>query len=376
MRIRRIRRYVGYLLVAGISLCLLSTGLVALSNLSLPTSSPSPDRLSTADKAHLAETLRLRESVGDAVWPGWGTAEIPIILYNEAYAFLVGYPDPPAGWIKVPGMTERGGPWQLVPDDTFAGAPYYRQALASPEASMTASEWTKIKLVSEMRDDIPAPLWPVVPFRLLVGMFNSDWHIVAVGHEAFHAYQGQVAPDRLLAAETANQRQSGDYPWNDPGFQAAWQAELAVLHDALQAETEAEAARLARQFLDLRAARRTDHGLSSALVDFERQREWLEGLAKYAELELWRRGASTPGYEPFTAMADDPDFNDYAGFAQRWSSELVTMQNQAGREGDGRFYYGGWAQAVLLDRLLPGWQVQAFDEGVWLDDLVQAGAGR
>jgi hypothetical protein len=88
-------------------------------------------------------------------------------------------------------MTGRGGAWQLVPDDTFAGAPYYRQALPSPNvtqeaftvevgdrwvASMTTYEWTKIKLVSEMRGDIPAPLRPIVPYRLLVGMFNRDWH--------------------------------------------------------------------------------------------------------------------------------------------------------------------------------------------------------
>jgi hypothetical protein len=38
-----------------------------------------------------------------------GAAEIPITLYSEAYAFLAGYPDPPAGWIKVPGTTGRGG---------------------------------------------------------------------------------------------------------------------------------------------------------------------------------------------------------------------------------------------------------------------------
>jgi hypothetical protein len=391
MLIKRVRRYVGYLLVISLIMCLMSTGLVALSNRSLPTASASPDRLSEADKARLAETLHLRQTVGDAVWPGWGAAEIPTILFNEAYAFLIGYSDPPAGWIKVPGATRRGGAWQLVPDDTFAGAPYYRQALPLPDvtpeaftvqvgdrwvASMPAYEWTKIKLVSELRADIPAPLRPIVPYRLLVGMFNTDWHIVAIGHEAFHAYQGQVAPDRLLAAETANQRQSGDYPWDDAGFRAAWQTELQLLHEAMQAGTAAEAAQRAGQFLELREARRTDHGLSTALVDFERQREWLEGLAKYAELELWRRAASTPGYEPTIAMADNLDFNDYAGFTQRWSSELVTMQNQAGREGDGRFYYSGWAQAVLLDRLLPGWQVQALDEGVWLEDLLQAGTGR
>jgi hypothetical protein len=42
----------------------------------------------------------------------------------------------------------------------------------------------------------------------------------------------------------------------------------------------------------------------------------------------------------------------------------------AGNDGDGRFYYSGLAQAVLLDHLLPGWKVQALDEGLSLEELL------
>lgn len=52
------------------------------------------------------------------------------------------------------------------------------------------------------------------------------------------------------------------------------------------------------------------------------------------------------------------------------------MQNQASREGDGRFYYSGWAQAVIPDRLLPGWQARAFDQDVWLEDLLREAVGQ
>jgi len=40
--------------------------------------------------------------------------------------------------------------------------------------------------------------------------------------------------------------------------------------------------------------------------------------------------------------------------------------------GDGRFYYSGMAQAVLLDRLMPGWKDQALEDGVFLEDLLEA----
>ncbi|MFO7624532.1 MAG: hypothetical protein R6V73_09280 [Anaerolineales bacterium] len=44
----------------------------------------------------------------------------------------------------------------------------------------------------------------------------------------------------------------------------------------------------------------------------------------------------------------------------------------AGSCGDGRFYYSGMAQAMLLDELLPGWKEQALREGVFLEDLLRS----
>ena len=35
-----------------------------------------------------------------------------------------------------------------------------------------------------------------------------------------------------------------------------------------------------------------------------------------------------------------------------------------------RIRYSGMAQAVLLDRLMPGWKDRAWAEGVWLEDLL------
>jgi hypothetical protein len=43
----------------------------------------------------------------------------------------------------------------------------------------------------------------------------------------------------------------------------------------------------------------------------------------------------------------------------------------AGRSGETRFYYGGMARAVLLDRLLPGWKERALSDEVMLEDLLK-----
>jgi hypothetical protein len=38
---------------------------------------------------------------------------------------------------------------------------------------------------------------------------------------------------------------------------------------------------------------------------------------------------------------------------------------------DGRFYYSGMAQAMLLDHLMPDWKNQVLNEGVFLEDLLE-----
>ena len=106
-------------------------------------------------------------------------------------------------------------------------------------------------------------------------------------------------------------------------------------------------------------------------MNYEREIEWLEGLAKYIELGIWREASLAPGYTPLPALADDPDFKKYATFQQRWSQELDQMKRQAGLEGEVRFYYTGMAQAVLLDRLTPDWKARILTETVAVEDLLR-----
>ena len=148
-----------------LGLCILLTTISAIANRGLPQSSPIVETLSAADKTRLEEAMHIREQLGDTVFPGWGQADIPAILYNEEYVFLIGYSDPPDGWVKVPAGIQRGGAWELLSDDYVLGEPYYRQRLAepnnSPEAftvmvgdrwvsSMPTLDWFKISLIDQI----------------------------------------------------------------------------------------------------------------------------------------------------------------------------------------------------------------------------------
>jgi hypothetical protein len=365
-----------------VGLCLLVVAASALSNLGLPQHSSTVDRLSDLEKARLAEVFHLRDSLGDAAWPGWGQADIPLIVYNEEYAFLVGYPDPPDGWMKVPSLEVRGGPWEKVPGDDFVGRPYYRSPLTDPEktpegftvlvgdrwvATFQTREFGEVEFYRGFRAELPPIISSIVPVRLAWALLmgRTDSYIAALEHESFHAYQGILNGGRLAEAEQSF-RVEETYPFDT--MAEPWRQEMELLLQAALAEDVSEARQLARQFLQMRANRRG--GLSAQQINFERLREWEEGLAKYAELEITRLAGTTADYQPVTGIAADPDFQFYRGQQQFWTAQLKEATKTAGRSGDTRFYYSGNALAVVLDRLLPGWKERALPGGEFPEDLL------
>lgn len=354
------------------------------SNRALPRASRTVDRLSKVAKARAGEALHLQATHGDAVWPGWGGALAPLLLWNEANAF----------WVD-PG--HRGAPspaWAAVADDAFGGRTYFRRSVASLEAelddgelsaftervggqwatSFSTKEWTQIALSDEIRRDLPPPLRPVFPYRLVLGAFTTEWYLTGLLHEAFHAYQAETMPERFGDAERAYADRDR-YEAADGAMHDAWATEIDALQRALGADPDSSTGHV-RAFLDARARRREAHGLDSALVAYERRMEWLEGTAKYVELAIWRAAAEAPGYVPSPSLAADADFTGYADtFPTRWRRELDQLGRQASHTGDSRFNYTGMALCVLLDRLRPGWQADAAAPDAWLEGLLAEAVG-
>jgi hypothetical protein len=360
----------------------------ALSNIGLPTESSSIETLSQLDKARAAEAVHLRSEMGDRIWPEWDEAEIPLILHNEAYAFLIGFPgDPPAGWMKVPANQQEGGEWQLIPNDTFRGEGYYRQPLvenqANPEnftvklgehwaATLFTKEYAEISFYEGFQEELPGLLRKIFPYRLFwkLAFGSSETYIQGLAHESFHAFQGSVAPTRLSSAEKIAYLEN-DYPWEDQELQDAWKDELDFLYQAVTAESDEQAFELAGKFLEKREDRRQLETISLKEIDYERNREWLEGLAKYSELALGLAAFNTETYQPIPELESDPDFNSYQNQDRYLNQQLAEVKRQANQRGETRFYYSGMAQAFLLDRLSPDWKDQIWEEGVWLEDLLK-----
>lgn len=371
----------------------LLVGLSAASNLGLERRSENPSELSPVQKARVAEAFRLKQRLGDGIWPGWAETQIPQIVYNEKFAFLMGLADPELGWYQEPGHRFRGREWESPGDEILFGGAYFRQPLEAldkgPQAfavrvgerwtgSVPTQEWARLSLAAEIRSQLPGVLAWIPPYRLLGRMFfrGGEHQVSLILHESFHAYQGMQAEDRFAAAEAAVALERR-YPWDDPEMDAAWYRELGLLADALSEETRNGAESLTREFLVVRGARR--RGLSAELVAFEDAREWLEGLAKYVELKsilLARRAVAggeeggagkgagawgeppTGPYVPHPALAGDPEFDHYDHAEKAFSREVGQLR-RVGGQGGVRFYYSGMAMAFLLDRLgQPDWKAR------------------
>lgn len=302
---------------------------------------PSPF-LTAQDKELLAEALRLKQALGDEVWPGFGGAPIPIIIYNDGYEFLTGPVNP-----------APQPPWAKVEKDDFLGHPYYRRPAENPQAFAVdlGEQWAgRMTSLETMH-------------RKMAFKIGPNFYAVLILHEVFHAFQATMEPARFrrILALYALER---DYPAKDPAFAKAWTEEGALLAAAVKAEDRAMTLNKVRAFLENRESRRATLPFSFGAADYERGLEWLEGLAKYVEIRF---------YELAAARASDPAFAAYKSGFPLWTWDFARLEKQLGSQGgDLRFYLSGMAQARILDRLSPDWKARFFRDGGALEDRLQA----
>jgi hypothetical protein len=90
----------------------------------------------------------------------------------------------------------------------------------------------------------------------------------------------------------------------------------------------------------------------------------LEGLAKHAEVRF---------YEIAASRASEAVYANYRSGHPLWPADLARLRRNLGGQGEGlSFYLSGVAQAVLLDRLSPGWKARAFEDKANLEDCLRA----
>ena len=364
---KRRPRMIIILVLSLVGLCILTAGISFITNQSLPEPSSTPDNLIQQDLAHAEEALNLMDQLGDDVWPGL-SGNIPLLLWNEDYAFLINSQEKLAGWENLEDVVVNNLPVYVQKNDANYQA--FTEELSNGQyaGSMATKNATNIGFINLFKEDLPPVISQIFPYRLL--LLSTDHYITALVHESFHAYQAENYPDRFEDAEKAY-TSTDAYEDLFESMSEDWQLEVQALIDALNEEDKTQRIELINDFFQTREDRRAKANLSSELVRYENRFEWLEGSAKYVELEIWEDAANSTGYQPVKEISTDKDFDNYQGYQKRWNNEQNNAKNAAKNGGDTLFYYTGMLQARLLDELMPEWNTKIGEPGVWYEDLLR-----
>lgn len=359
----------------------------AIYNTTLSSSSKVTEKLTSPQKAYIAEYFNLQEEVMSDIWPEYDEIKIPVIVYNEEYAFLVGMNNPDSGWYKMPANEHRGDEWKVVENDDFRGEAYYRQHLPDPAATpenftvkvgstwvstMQTREFAEVSFYNGFKSELPPGIDLVFPYKIFWNLIMGEAESYTSGliHEAFHGFQGSTANEKFSEAESIAWL-SNEYPWYLEKNSAGWRNESELLMKAFESESDTDAYQYIKEYINVRDERRIEAELTDKMIEYEKNREWLEGLAKYTELKIGLVADETPGYEPVTEIKELGDFNNYSKRDKYFQNQLSEVPRAAGRSGESRFYYGGMLQAMLLDRVYPDWKHNILDEDIFLEDLLR-----
>jgi hypothetical protein len=360
-------RVIPIIFLSLIGLLLLTAGVSLITNQNLPEPSSTPDELSRLDLAHAEEALHLMGGLGDQTWPGLSDT-IPLILWNEDYAFLINSQERLPGWNKLGNTTVNDFPVYVQKNEADYQA--FTEVLPNGDyaGSMATKNATNVGFINLFKQDLPPVIAKIFPYRLM--LISTDFYITSLVHESFHAFQAEEYPKRFKDAEKAY-RSAEAYEKLFPVMADGWETEIQHLMNALEEEDTAAQKEIVRQFLITRRQRRDEVDLSDAFTLYEKRFEWLEGSAKYVELGIWKNGANSISYQPVSSILEDNDFDSYQGFEKRWKNEINNAKTAAKNGSETMFYYSGMLQAKLLDQLMPDWKTRISEPGTWYEDLLK-----
>ena len=306
----------------------------------------------------LEETYHVLDHTAAKVWPGWTNyRDFPFrFSFENGLRVLVGPFSPPEGYA-------------LVPDIQVEGKPVY----------VDARRVEPLRLVQPLRagggisslgtaGGKPVPLIDISLSRSMPAdnvkgrRFETETTILTYIHELFHCFQ-----EERLPVPYPNFRYNPD-----TGFATYSEVEGAALGKAYEAGDPEEAKRCLKDFLLARRLKRK--GMAEFDAHCESGDEVREGTAVYAEVRSLE--ALDAGFKPWLASAWDPYYRGFAdlGALLRVYSERLDKRKALTYSYLKGYEYGCY-QALLLQRLFPGWQKPFSEKTDLLDRELAARVG-
>ncbi|MGH4122500.1 MAG: hypothetical protein ACREV6_06185 [Clostridium sp.] len=304
------------------------------------------------------EAKRLKESYGDKLFNGFSKSDIPIVVYNDKYEFLINDTSLDASFMEFDNNNSIVGEKIYIRDHKNAQA--FALKIDNNWVGSMPTLYTYNKdAINAMNKEMPLVVNRLFPPQLIT--ITRGFIPSAIVHEMMHAYFGNLNEKKLNRAEELTKIQK-EYPDTD-GINEKWNMEGNALYNALNAKSSEESIKYVKEFLKIRDGRRRAHKLSSEFVDLERFKEWEEGLGKYAEIKI---------YDFAQKDSNSSKVYNYRNNRPYWKSDFKSIRDNLGlRDVEYRFYLSGMAQAMILDNLSDKWNVNIDKDGVYLEDKLR-----
>lgn len=307
------------------------------------------------DRVRLAEAFKIGDALGDRVWRGWGKAPFAVLLVTPDHEFLIRHPAPSPDFAPL-------GHDELLKSDV-----YFRKRTYPPTllATFPAVQGSVVSTVVIGRAENTSK------------KNSTDW-VVTVLHEHFHQLQNSQpgyyadvnALDLSRGDETGMWMLNYAFPYSAPEVKERFSLLGRLLAEALRAgggrEFPARAAAYLAARRELRAMLKPD---DYRYFSFQ---VWQEGVARYTEYRIAESAAET--YRPSKAFRSLKDYKPFKTAAdevmRNITEELTALKLEDYRRV--AFYPLGAGEALLLDRLNPGWKERYFKDKFYLDKYFEA----
>jgi hypothetical protein len=279
---------------------------------------------SSADRANIALSTTIVRRIGDGLWPNWSKTPFDIELLTAHGAVPINIKKP----VSVPSF-----PPQL-------------------EATFPLSNGISTIVIGQP--------------QFAAAKTPTRWSVTLL-HEHFHQWQYSW-PGYLPAVRDLGLAQKNDngmwmlnypFPYTQPALDRAYATMAHDLADALSNIGTSKFAASANRYFAARSAFKS--GLGAKDYRYFAFQCWQEGTARYTEISVARLAAA--------AHASDPTFLTDAQAAALSGDSAHTYARTFGQLRNARlhddervaFYALGAGEALLLDRIAPGWHARYLD---------------
>jgi len=288
------------------------------------------------DVARIEELYHITDELGDEIWPGFDTRQIPIAVNCcDRQELLAGHPDPPEGF----------RPFDVVETDT----PRFHLMDGCTRFGPEGGGWL------EEVGGVDAAYVSIIQEEQ-----TTEDYLSLLLHECFHAYQKEY-----------RERADGDgilLPQLDADYSAMLCLESVLLHEALAGGGDPR--ELATMAVAVRRERRKD--LPAGMIHTENEEEYDEGTATYVQARLMRLMCERGGMKPLRPGADPcyHGFSDLHGPYGGYLEKIIPPRGMIVTYHHAK-YHNGMAIGLLLDSLRPDWKLEMKEKGITQFDILE-----